>query len=113
MKFQSYEIGFVGRFHLDGQDEACIEGKNWLDQDIRKTRIERLIEGEPEEDDSFIESFWTLYGRLPNGQAVAIFDSSCFQGCLDIYEHITGHEPDPNLPTPGWEGSYKVTDLPV
>ena len=111
MKFQSYEIGLVGRFHLGGQDESCIEGKNWLDQDIRETRIERLTEGEPEDDDLFIESFWTLYGRLDNGQAVAIFDSNCFQGCLDIYTFITGYEPD--LPTPDSDNFYVTEDLSV
>jgi hypothetical protein len=98
MKFKSYEIAFVGKFWLDGQKEACIE---------------RLTEGEPEKDDSFIESFWTLYGRFSDGRAIAVFNSNCFQGCLDIYENITGHEPDPNLPTPGWEELYEIMGLPV
>lgn len=97
MQFQSYEIALVGRFC-----ETC---------DPDESHIERITEGDYEENDMIVESFWTLYGRLDNGQAVAIFDSINFQGCLDIYTYITGHEPD--LPTPDSDDFYVTADLPV
>jgi hypothetical protein len=96
MRFESYEIGLVGKY----------QGNTGSPDD---TYIERIFEGEPEDDDSFVESFWTLYGRFSDGRAIAVFNSNCFQGCLDIYSHITGHHP--NLPTPDCDNSYEATGL--
>ncbi|CAB5237994.1 hypothetical protein UFOVP142_63 [uncultured Caudovirales phage] len=91
-KFASYEISLVGRFC-----ETC---------DPDDAYVARITDKDEVDDDMLMAEFWTLYGRLPSGEVVAVFNNHAFQACFAIYAHITGRTP--NIPTPGPESCYCV-----
>jgi hypothetical protein len=94
-KFESYEIALVGRYCT-----TC---------DPENQHIERITE-EYGEDEILTEVFWTLYGRLPNEEVMAVSDFTSFAACLQMYWWITGN--NESFSEPCLDDFYVLSDLP-